>query len=68
MSVHQEYWVHFVEGQWAVRHNGATVSCHLSKYAAIEVATDAAHANPPSLLVICREDTRIDSTRVFGAG
>ena len=66
MSGHPEYWVHCIDGHWAVRHNGETVSTHGCRDEAVDAASGAANANAPSVLVICRADTSVDDKVTFG--
>lgn len=51
---------------WAVKHEGATLSTHVLKSAAIDAGVKVARQNAPSQLVIHRADGTIEDERTYG--
>lgn len=50
---------------WAVTHQGATLSSHILKTDAIDAGVKVARANTPSQLVIHRADGTIEDERTY---
>lgn len=66
MAARKTFWVRYVAGNWAVRHEQQTISTHVLKSVAIEAGVKVAKANAPSSLKICRMDGTIEDERTYG--
>lgn len=66
MAVRKKFWVQYISDNWAVRHDGQTLSTHFTKPAAIEAGVKVARANAPSSLYICRMDGTVEDERTYG--
>jgi len=66
MATRKTYWVRYITGRWAVRHEQQTLSTHAVKSDAITAGVKVAKANAPSSLKICRMDGTIEDERTYG--
>ncbi len=60
MANRKSYWVQYLANHWAVRHNGVTLSTHVTKDEATAAGVKVAKANAPSELFICNKNGQIE--------
>jgi hypothetical protein len=60
------YRVQHINNMWRVRHEGTTLSSHMTKEAAIDAGRKVAQANRPSQLVVHRMDGTIEIEWTYG--
>lgn len=53
--------------KWQVKHNGAVLSTHDTKQAAVDAGVVVTQANKPSQLLIKRADGTIEDERTYGS-
>ncbi len=66
MATRKQYWVQWLNDRWRVRKDQATLSSHIVKSDAVDAGVDAARANAPSSLRICRRDGTVEDERTYG--
>lgn len=67
MAARKRYDVVPASGNWAVKHNGNTLSTHVLKSTAVDAGVKVARANAPSQLFIHRADGTIEDERTYGS-
>lgn len=60
------YRVQYVSGIWVLRHNNTDLSRHIVKSEAVQTGQKIARSNPPSQLVVHRQDSTIEYEYTYG--
>lgn len=60
MATRRIYRVQYISQRWCVRHEGSTLSTHVTKGTAVSAGQKVAKANTPSQLVVHRMDGTIE--------
>ena len=60
------YRVQYIQSQWCVRHDGSTLSTHVTKDDAVSAGQKVAKANQPSQLVVHKMDGTIEYEYTYG--
>lgn len=66
MATRKTYWVQYFLQRWVVRHNGVSLSTHVTKDVAITAGVKVAKVNQPSELFICKMNGEIEDRRTYG--